>query len=255
MANSPRILHLGETGSTNADAMRLALKGEELPLWVVAERQTAGRGRSGRSWVSLEGNLYASVALCCSAPLENAGQLSLVAGISIIDAIRANTELASDAGLRLKWPNDVLIGGAKAGGILLEGTTARGSPGFVAVIGFGLNITSAPDDLGRAATALSRHGSAPSVRNVLESLIERLAYWLDHWNAGLNFADIREAWTRRAGKLGEPITINTLQGTVSGTYQGLTESGALKAEVAGEILEFSHGDVALGGAPALNGDL
>jgi BirA family biotin operon repressor/biotin-[acetyl-CoA-carboxylase] ligase len=86
-------------------------------------------------------------------------------------------------------------------------------------------------------------------------LIERLGYWLDHWNAGLNFADIREAWTRRAGKIGEPITINTLQGTVSGTYQGLTESGALKAEVAGEILEFSHGDVALGGAPALNGDL
>jgi BirA family biotin operon repressor/biotin-[acetyl-CoA-carboxylase] ligase len=255
MTNAPRILHLGETGSTNADAMRLALKGEELPLWIVAERQTAGRGRSGRSWVSLEGNLYASVALCCSAPLENAGQLSLVAGISIMDAIRANTELASDAGLRLKWPNDVLIGGAKAGGILIESTTARGSPGFLAVIGFGLNIASAPDDLGRAATALSRHGRVPSARDVLESLIERLAYWLDRWNAGLNFAEIREAWTKRAGERGEPITINTLQGTVSGTYQGLTESGALKAEVAGKILEFSHGDVALGGAPALNGDV
>jgi BirA family biotin operon repressor/biotin-[acetyl-CoA-carboxylase] ligase len=255
MTNAPRILHLGETGSTNADAMRLALKGEELPLWVVAERQTAGRGRSGRSWVSLEGNLYASVALCCSAPLEKAGQLSLVAGISIIDAIRANTELAPDAGLRLKWPNDVLIGGAKAGGILIESTTARGSPGFLAVIGFGLNMASAPGDLGRAATALSHHGRTPGVRGVLESLIERLAYWVDRWNAGLGFADIRQEWIRRAGQIGEPITVNTLQGTVSGTYQGLTESGALKAEVAGEILEFSHGDVALGGAPALNGDV
>jgi BirA family biotin operon repressor/biotin-[acetyl-CoA-carboxylase] ligase len=254
MDSSPRILHLGETGSTNADAMRLALKGEELPLWISADRQTAGRGRSGRAWVSLEGNLYASVALCCSAPLEKAGQLSLVAGISIIDAIRANTELASDAGLRLKWPNDVLIGGAKAGGILIESTTARGSPGFLAVIGFGLNIASAPDDLGRTATALSRHGRAPSVRDVLESLIERLAHWLDRWDAGLNFADIREAWIERAGHVGEPITINTLQGLVSGAYQGLTESGALKAEIDGKILEFSHGDVALGGAPALNGD-
>src|SRR6185437_573813 len=143
--NEPaRILHLRETGSTNADAMRLALKGEDLPLWVIADRQTAGRGRAGRSWVSPTGNLYASLAICCAAPIEKAGQLSLVAGISLFDAIRATTGLAPDAGLRLKWPNDVLLGLAKMGGILVESTSARGSPGFLAVLGFGVNIDNAP---------------------------------------------------------------------------------------------------------------
>ena len=131
--NEPaRILHLRETGSTNADAMRLALKGEDLPLWVIADRQTAGRGRAGRTWTSPPGNLYASLAFCCEAPIEQAGQLSLIAGISLIDAIRTNTELAPDAGLRLKWPNDVLVGLSKVGGILVESTMARGSPGFLA---------------------------------------------------------------------------------------------------------------------------
>jgi BirA family biotin operon repressor/biotin-[acetyl-CoA-carboxylase] ligase len=240
-------LHLDETGSTNADAMRLALKGEELPLWVIADRQTDGRGRAGRRWTSPEGNLYASVAFCCQAPIEKAGQLSLVAGISVIDAIRANTELAPDTGLRLKWPNDVLIGTAKAGGILVESTTARGSPGFLAVIGFGLNLEAAPDDLGRAATAISRHGKAPATREMLETLADKLTLWLDRWNAASDFESVRRAWIERAGPLGEAMTINTVQGLVSCTYQGLSGTGALRAEVKGKMREFSHGDVALAG--------
>jgi BirA family biotin operon repressor/biotin-[acetyl-CoA-carboxylase] ligase len=182
-----RILHVTETGSTNADAMRLALKGEALPLWVIADRQTAGRGLAGRSWTSPVGNFYASVAFCCTAPLERAGQLSLIAGISLIDAICARTELAPEAGLRLKWPNDVLIGTAKAGGILVESTTARGSPGFLAVLGFGLNIASAPDNLGRAVTALGRHGKAPSPSELIEALAGQTAQWVERWNAGENF--------------------------------------------------------------------
>jgi BirA family biotin operon repressor/biotin-[acetyl-CoA-carboxylase] ligase len=250
-----RIVHLGETGSTNADAMRLALKGEELPLWVTADRQTAGRGRAGRSWVSPEGNLYASLAVCCAAPLEKAGQLSLVAGISAIDAIRATTALAPEAGLRLKWPNDILIGTAKLGGILVESTTARGSPGFLAILGFGLNILTSPDDLGRAVTALASHGTAPRPSDLLSALGEKTSHWLDQWNGGAGFDAIRDAWVARAGAIGEAITINTVQGPVSGLYRGLSETGALLAEVEGELREFSHGDVAIGGDAAHNGAL
>jgi BirA family biotin operon repressor/biotin-[acetyl-CoA-carboxylase] ligase len=250
-----RILHLTETGSTNADAMRLALKGEELPLWVMADRQTAGRGRAGRTWTSPLGNFYASLACFCTAAVDKAGQLSLVAGISFIDAIRARTELAFDAELRLKWPNDILIGKAKAGGILIESTTARGSPGFLAMAGFGLNIISAPDDLARPVTALGRHGPAPSPAELLQDLAAQTSIWLERWDSGNNFAAIRDAWVERAGPFGEPISINTTQGPMSGTYQGLSESGALRIEIGGQLREFSHGDVALGGEPLYDGAL
>jgi len=248
-----RIIHIAETDSTNSDAMRLALKDELLPLWVIADRQTAGRGRSGRSWISHPGNLYASLAFCCAAPLEKASQLSLIAGIALFDAIRSNTELAPDARLRLKWPNDVLIGNAKTGGILVESTTARGSPGFLSILGFGLNIATSPDDLGRAATAVGRHGSAPAPLVLLKALDEQLCLWLARWDAGANFSAIRQAWIERAGPVGEAITVNTVEGPVSGTYRGLSETGALCAEVDGVMREFSHGDVAIGGVAAHDG--
>ena len=251
---TPRILHIEETQSTNADAMRLALKGEALPLWVIADRQTSGRGRAGRAWVSPAGNLYTSVAFCCSAPMEKAGQLSLVAGISLFEAVRATTDLAQDAPLRLKWPNDILMGTAKMGGILVESTTARGSPGFLAVVGFGLNIASHPEDLGRAATSLGRHARAPSPAAVLDILAERFLDWLDVWKDGDDFAAIRRAWMERAGRIGEEISVNSADGPIRGTYRGLAETGALLAEVDGQLREINHGDVALGGADAVNGD-
>ena len=161
-----RIIELSETGSTNADAMRLALSGEVLPIWVIAEHQSAGRGRAGRAWVSEVGNLYASLALTADAPRQKAGELSLVAGIALVEAIRAISPLAQTCGLRLKWPNDLLVGAAKVGGILVETTTARGEPsfhkghGFLAVLGFGLNIATCPAELGRATASLAQFGIA-----------------------------------------------------------------------------------------------
>ena len=225
--------------------MRLATGGEPLPLWVIADRQTAGRGRAGRSWLSPPGNFTASIALQCDAGLEKAGQLSLIAGISIIDAIGTTTPLARDSGRRLKWPNDVLLGVAKAGGILVESTTARGSPGFVAVIGIGLNLHATPDNLGRAATALSHHGQAPAPMDLLVAIDRELSFWLSRWQWGENFSPIREAWMERAGPKGEALTINTNSGPVSGTYEGLAATGALQALVDGRLCEFSHGDVVL----------
>ena len=235
--------------------MRLAVKGEDLPLWVVADRQTAGRGRAGRTWTSPIGNLYASVAFLCAAPIEKGGQLSLVAGISAIDAIKATVDLAPDALLRLKWPNDIFVGLAKLGGILVESTTARGSPGFLTVLGFGLNILTAPVDLDRSATALARLSPAPPPQpaDLVAALDRSLRRWLGVWAEGDGFAQIREAWMARAGVIGEPITVNTIDGPVSGVYRGLSESGALLAEVDGALREISHGDVALQAPSARDG--
>ncbi len=231
--------------------MRLALAGEALPLWVVAERQTAGKGRARRTWASMPGNLHASLAIVSQAPAHQAGELALIAGIALVDAVRAISPLAETIGIRLKWPNDLLIGTAKAGGILVETTSARGEPnflgesGFLAVIGFGLNIASHPEDLGRAAASLAQVGVRTTADDVLARLAEYFEDWFGRWDNGRNFAAIRQAWMARAGALGEAITVQAAKGAMSGTYQGLDASGALLAEVSGHIQAITYGDVAL----------
>lgn len=237
------LARLAEVDGTNAEAMRRVLAGERGPLWIIADRQTAGRGRSGRAWSSQAGNLFASYVTTLSCPPSKAGQLSLVAGIAAIDAIRRAGEVP---GLRLKWPNDVLIAGAKAGGILIESSTAVPQPGIVAVIGIGLNLVSAPDDLGRSATFLAHHGLALSPVEALCFLAQAMNHWIDLWDNGAGFAHVREAWLQRAGAIGEPLTVNAARGPVSGTFAGIDEQGALLiADADGRQLSFAFGDVAL----------
>lgn len=250
----PKILNFAETGSTNADAMRLALEGETLPFWVTADIQTGGRGRSGRRWISQPGNLHASLAIRCNAPKEKAGQLSLLAGISLMDAVRATMDLAPEAELRLKWPNDILIGVAKVGGILIESTSLRDGSGILAILGFGLNLVAFPDAIGRQVTALARYGAPPEPRVLLSALSDRLFFWLDRWNGASGFDAIRQAWLERAGPVGEAIVVNTAAGPVSAAYKGLAETGALLVEIDGGTREFNYGDVTLVGELTRDGD-
>lgn len=246
-----RLLHLPEIDSTNAEAMRRALAGDDGPLWIMADRQSAGRGRSGRAWESLPGNLFASLLITTSCPVAKAGELSLVAGVAAIDAIRKAALPHAIADLRLKWPNDILIGAAKAGGILIE-SSARGSR-LLAVIGIGLNLASAPESVATAATSLARHGLTLSPRDALCVLAEAMSAWLDIWSDGTGFAAVRTAWLERAGPTGEPLSVHTGRGLVEGRFAGLDADGALLVSRAdGEQLRFTFGDVSL--AQAAGGD-
>jgi BirA family transcriptional regulator, biotin operon repressor / biotin---[acetyl-CoA-carboxylase] ligase len=241
-----RLLHLSETDSTNAEAMRRAVAGEAMPFWVLADRQTAGRGRSGRAWASQPGNLFASLAIATACPPALAGQLSLVAGIVAIDALRKAAARHAPAGLRLKWPNDILIGTAKTGGILIESTALKTGDKRLAAIGIGLNLASAPDDLGRAATFLSAHGLSLSPLRALCFLAEAMDGWLKTWNEARGFAEVRAAWLERGGPAGEPLTVRTGSGPVSGRFAGLDEDGALViAGADGRERRFTYGDVML----------
>jgi BirA family transcriptional regulator, biotin operon repressor / biotin---[acetyl-CoA-carboxylase] ligase len=240
-----RLEHLAETDSTNAEAMRRALAGESGPLWVLADRQTAGRGRSGRAWASLPGNLHASLILSPSCPLGCAPQLSLVAGVAAIDAIR-NAGSPAPAGLRLKWPNDILIGSAKTGGVLVESTTRAGSAGLAAVVGVGLNLAAAPAALGPAATYLASHGLPLSPREALCFLAEAMEVWLAVWDEGAGFARVRAAWLERAGAPGEPLAVQGNEGRFEGRFVGLDDEGALLiAGADGRERRFAFGDVSL----------
>lgn len=246
-----RLARYDSIDSTNAEAARLAVTGEEGGFWVWAMEQRAGRGRAGRSWQSPPGNLHASLLLRPNIALSTALQLSLVAAIAAHDAIMA---LAKGAGapfephrLRLKWPNDILIDNAKLGGILLESANGpHGEPASI-VIGTGLNLSYAPQDLDRQISSLADLGAAVSPTEAIAALAWTTAEWIARWNAGEGFDIIRENWLSRAQNLGTPISVKLDTGSVIGTFAGIDEIGALRlATQDGGIRRITAGDVSLG---------
>src|SRR5215813_8228038 len=126
--------------STNSEALAYARAGEQGPLWITARAQTAGRGRRGRTWVSEPGNLYGTLLLTDPAPPERAAQLSFVAALATHDAVSACAP-ALGGRLTFKWPNDVLLDGAKLAGILIE---AEGTRPLLVAVGIGVNCRHHP---------------------------------------------------------------------------------------------------------------
>ena len=245
-AFQPNVVVHDEIGSTNAEAMRLALLGEAGPLWIQATRQTAGRGRSGRAWVSETGNLTASLLTTLSCSQAIAHQVSLLAGVAVVDAVRA---IASDdrtiGGLRLKWPNDVLIGSAKLAGVLPE-TTITPDGRLRLVLGIGINLAWHPETLGREATHLSEHSMDIAPESMLRHLAWAVHHWFAIWNGGAGFDTVRAAWLLRAGPVGEPIVVHLGQERRAGHFAGLDHDGALLLETVGQTFErITFGDVTL----------
>lgn len=241
-----RWLELAEVDSTNAEAMRAALQGERGPLYIRADRQTAGKGRSGRAWETCAGNLALSRLGRLSCPPAAVPQLALVAGLAVHRAIAELFDGAEEGrALRLKWPNDVLLDHAKVAGILVESSAFAGER--VAVIGVGVNLAEAPDVPGRATIALAgRVAQTPSPRQLAARVARHLEGALAQWDHGRRFDLIRAGWLAAALPLGTALSINTGQGVVSGRFAGLDEGGALRLDVPGlGAKSFSFGDVAL----------
>lgn len=234
------VVHFRSIGSTNAEAMARA-EGEA-PLWIVAECQTEGRGRRGRPWRSEPGNLYASLLLVDAGPPTRLPELCFVAALAVHDAIRAVTGL-DPLRLALKWPNDVLLDGAKLVGILVEGVRRRDGRSAT-IIGIGVNCAHFPDDTPYPATSLAAAGvptDAAALHRALDAALwERLA----QWQRGAGFERIREAWTRRAPGIGSAVSVRQGEEAVEGIFEGLDVSGALVLRRAdGTRQTISAGDV------------
>ncbi|GJD50477.1 Bifunctional ligase/repressor BirA [Methylobacterium crusticola] len=218
-------------GSTSTQAMARARAGETGPLWVVTHHQTGGRGRRGRGWASVRGNHAAS--LLWPVPPgtgpERVATLGFVAGLALERALRRACGPAPDGtgpDFRLKWPNDVLLGGAKLAGILLEMETLPGR-GPVVVAGFGVNVAAAPDGLPYATTSLAGAGQAVDAPGLFRLLT---GTWLEAertWDGGRGFPRIREAWLAAAAGLGGPVTVRTGSQAVQGVFETIDEAGRL----------------------------
>src|SRR5580692_8764517 len=223
-AAGARLLAHDEIDSTNAEALRLMRQGEHGPLWITAERQSAGRGRRGRKWISVPGNLHASLLLTDPGPVEHWPQLSFVAALAVHDAV---VEVAPEIRpmLELKWPNDLLLAGAKFAGILIEGE-GKEEEGAVA-IGIGINCTSHPAGAAYPATDLAAGGANVSAAALFAALSVKMPGRLAQWNRGNGFATIRADWLARAAGLGEDIRVALADRELAGRFEGLDDAGCL----------------------------
>jgi BirA family biotin operon repressor/biotin-[acetyl-CoA-carboxylase] ligase len=218
-----RIVRLCAVDSTNEEARRRALTGDTSRLWIVAEEQTAGRGRRGRGWISPRGNLHASALILDPCPGPVASQLGFVAGVALVRAARDLG--ATEVGL--KWPNDLMSHGAKCAGILIEGISL-GSGRTACVAGIGVNCAHAPEGVGYATSCLTRSGGrAVDPGELFERLIERFDDALDEWRAGQAFDRIRSAWLDYAVGLGERIAVQNGRGQREGVFEGIDATGRL----------------------------
>ncbi len=222
-----RLVEMDEVDSTNEEAKRLAGVGARDGTLIWAHGQTAGRGRRGREWVSERGNLFVSFVLrpdC--APLQ-AAQLTFVAALAVRDMLSAYMPGEDD--IQCKWPNDLLVGGRKISGILLESSTAENGIVDWLVLGVGVNLRHHPDIGGRhAATSLVAEGAGEvAASSALERLAHAFAERRGQWLAG-GFAAVRNAWLEHAYGLGQTACIKLEGASHSGSFLGIDDSGALR---------------------------
>jgi BirA family transcriptional regulator, biotin operon repressor / biotin---[acetyl-CoA-carboxylase] ligase len=212
--------HYTTIDSTNLEARRLYEAGERSPVFLLADEQTAGKGRLDRNWSSLRGNCYSTLILPFDAEIAVIPQIGFVVALAVADVVRKHTTTTP----QLKWPNDVLIRGAKIAGILCEVLSTH--PLTIA-IGCGINVAHAPTGLTYPATCLVAEGATTTRDEIFQSYSAALAYWLDLWNKGENFPTIRTAWTNLAIGIGETITMTTGTQHLTGTFEAITEQGAV----------------------------
>ena len=223
--------------STSLEAKRRAGLGEGGPLWIVALRQTAGYGRRGTEWVQTEGDIAATFLFRAEGSQERLPELSFVAALALADAVR---KFAPRAALSFKWPNDLLAGGAKIAGLLLE---LVGDAPLVA-LGCGVNIVSAPKGLAYPTARLLDviDAAPPAPRQFVEALDETFAFRRRQWS-GEGFAPIRAEWLDGAESLGRPVRIETPAGLAEGLFEDLDLSGALILNSNGERRVIAAGAV------------
>jgi BirA family biotin operon repressor/biotin-[acetyl-CoA-carboxylase] ligase len=232
-------------GSTNAEALALARSGERGPLWITAHSQSAGRGRRGSHWISPPGNLYATLLLTEPSAPDQAPQLSFVTALALHDAVAASAPQLGPV-LKVKWPNDLLVGPAKLAGILIEGES---DPVFAVAIGIGVNCAAHPSDVAYPATDLAACGALVAPDALLAHLATAMQHRLAQWKGGAGFTAVRADWLKRAAGLGEILRVRLSARELTGRFQGLDEAGRLLLEQDNGVTTIMAGEVFGIGAP------
>jgi BirA family transcriptional regulator, biotin operon repressor / biotin---[acetyl-CoA-carboxylase] ligase len=254
-----RLTGFDTVGSTNTEALAAAAVGDPGNLWFAALRQTAGRGRRGRQWISPSGNLAASLLVVPDASPETVATLGFVAGVALNRAlstilpegsIRIGVDGADSADGRsriaLKWPNDVLADGAKLAGILLEATRMPSGDTAI-VVGCGVNVVAAPQGVPYPATSLRDMGVVSMAEDIFSALSDAWVEAFALWDHGRGVGDILELWRTAAAGIGAPVAV-TQDGLVRrGIFETIDQSGRLIIrDETGARFPITAGDVHFG---------
>jgi len=217
----PQVETLEITDSTNAEAKRRAASGVRGPLWLRADTQSDGVGRSGREWYSPKGNLFTTLLMPINGELRDAALVSFVACLAVADTLDAYAPLSL---VSLKWPNDALLDGKKVAGVLLEAGGELDKRWLA--VGIGINLVHKPSEARWPPIALAEVSSPPSPDEALETLAQSFDAWQTQFETS-GFLPIRDAWLSRAAHIREPIEARLADVTHTGVFQGIAEDGAL----------------------------
>jgi BirA family biotin operon repressor/biotin-[acetyl-CoA-carboxylase] ligase len=233
-----------ETGSTSADLAARLRAGEFVAEgdWLVADRQTAGRGRQGREWAGGSGNFMGSTVVHRRFGDPEPATLALVAGLAVHEAVAA--ELLAGRQVMLKWPNDVVVGAAKLAGILLE------REGEAVLVGIGVNLALAPQLPDRETVSLADLGRLPDRDAFAAALARLFDLEIERWR-NFGMGPIVQRWLAAAHPLGTPLRAGEPGDMpLTGTFAGLTEGGALQLHLAdGSTTTIHAGEVHFAAAP------
>lgn len=243
------IRYFDEVDSTQRIAAELAQNGAGQGTVVIAERQSAGRGRLGRTWHSPAGvNLYMTVILRPHMPLAEVPRLSLVAGVAVAEAL----ETIAPGLVALKWPNDIWLRQRKAGGIIAEAVTDAAQGLRCVLLGIGLNINLASNDIppelsGKATSVLIATGRECDRIQLAATLFNLLGVYYEAAEAG-GFSAVRKVYERFFALNGRRVTVIDGRTTVAGVVRGIDAEGALILETGNGPVRILTGDVSLEGA-------
>jgi BirA family transcriptional regulator, biotin operon repressor / biotin---[acetyl-CoA-carboxylase] ligase len=256
-----RLTAFESIGSTNAEAMSRARDGERGPMWFVTSEQTAGRGRRHRPWIAPRGNLASSILEVMDVSPAVAATLGFAAGLALeaaLQKVSIEMSLRSAGSDRmkysLKWPNDVLAGGKKLAGILLEAEAVADNR-LAVVVGIGTNVVAAPEGTPTPATSLASLGVNIGAEELFAALSDTWAEFRGIWDQGRGFGEIRRLWLERAAGLGQKVAVQSGGSTVEGTFDTIDESGCLVIRTPkGRQVPISAGDVYFGSAASAGAD-
>lgn len=253
-----RLAEFDQVGSTNTEAMSRAREGSSEPKWFVTTLQTAGRGRRHRPWVAPRGNLCSSVLEVLDVTPPVAATLGFAAALTMEQALQ---KVSVEASLRaagsdqmkisLKWPNDVLCGGKKLCGILLE-AEAMADNRLAVVVGIGTNVIAAPEGTPTPATSLAALGIQISAEELFVAQSDAWAELRGIWDNGRGFGEIRRLWLERAAGIGERVAIHAGGAPLEGIFETLDDAGCMIVRTdAGRRMPIAAGDVYFGSAASV----
>lgn len=220
----PKVETLTTIDSTNAEAKRRAGSSQRGPIWLRAETQTAGVGRSGRSWYSPKGNLYATFLTPFAGEMQDAALMSFVACLAVAETLDGYIGSGGANRVTLKWPNDALLDGKKVAGVLLEAGGEQHARWLA--VGIGINLIDKPTDARWPPIALGEVTEVPAAAEVLTTLAQNFDQLQSRFETE-GFKPIRTAWLARAARLGERIEARLTTETLTGIFKDITEDGAL----------------------------